>query len=67
MTVNVTAVNDVPVATPQTVAPNEDADYTITLAGTDADGDTLTYKISTLPAAGKLYQTADGWKGTFAP
>jgi autotransporter-associated beta strand protein len=54
------AANQAPVATAQTVSPNEDVDYTITLAGTDADSDPLTAIISALPAAGKLYQTADG-------
>ena len=33
----------------------------ITLSGTDMDGgDTLTYKITTLPANGYLFQTSDG-------
>lgn len=60
VTVDVTAVNDVPVATAQTVTVNEDTDVTITLAGTDGDGEDLTYKISTLPSNGTLYQTSDG-------
>ena len=55
-----TVGNATPAATPQIVAADEDMDETITLAGTDTDGDTLSYIISTLPAAGKLYQTADG-------
>ncbi|HIO72454.1 MAG TPA: tandem-95 repeat protein, partial [Flavobacteriales bacterium] len=60
VTVNVAAVNDVPVAAAQTVTVNEDTDVTITLSGTDVEESTLTYKISTLPANGTLYQTADG-------
>ena len=35
---------------------NEDTEKTITLSGTDPDGNTLTYKITSLPAAGKLYE-----------
>ena len=36
------------------------SDKTITLAGTDVDGDALTYNITTLPANGTLFQTSDG-------
>ena len=36
------------------------SDKTITLAGTDADGDPLTYNITTLPSNGTLFQTSDG-------
>ena len=39
---------------------DEDIDKTITLAGTDIDGDALTYNITTLPANGYLFQTSDG-------
>ncbi|HHZ99549.1 MAG TPA: hypothetical protein EYN68_08430, partial [Candidatus Marinimicrobia bacterium] len=56
VTVNVTAVNDVPVATAQTVTADEDVDKVITLAGTDLEGSTLTYSITTLPANGTLHQ-----------
>ncbi|MDA1190212.1 MAG: Ig-like domain-containing protein [Candidatus Poribacteria bacterium] len=52
--------NTAPTATAQTVTPNEDVDQAITLAGTDPESDTLTYKIATLPANGALYQTANG-------
>ena len=58
MTIN--AVNDVAVATSQTVSADEDTDKKITLAGTDADGDPLTYKITTLPSNGYLFQTSNG-------
>ena len=47
-------------ATAQTISADEDIDKTITLSGTDADGDALTYKITTLPANGYLFQTSDG-------
>mgnify|MGYP001187980012 CR=1 FL=1 len=60
MTINATAVDDVPIATAQTVSADEDVDKTIILAGTEVDGEDLTYKISTLPSNGTLYQTSDG-------
>src|SRR5439155_266599 len=56
-------VNDAPSATAQTVTTNEDTDKTITLAGDDGDPEltqTLTFKVSTLPGKGTLYQTTDG-------
>jgi len=59
-TVTINAVNDVAAATDQTVSADEDRDKTITLAGTDVDGDALTYNITTLPANGTLFQTSDG-------
>jgi len=60
VTVNVTKVNDLAAALAQTVTADEDIDKTITLAGTDVDGDILSYKITTLPANGYLFQTSDG-------
>lgn len=54
--------NETPVATPQTggskVTTNEDTSKLITLTGTDADGDTLTFKVTSLPSNGKLYKGA---------
>ena len=51
----ITAVNDVPVATAQTdVAATEQTAVTLTLAGTDLDIDALSYVIQTLPANGTL-------------
>ena len=51
----ITAVNDVPVATAQTdVAAIEQTEVTVTLAGTDLDNDTLSYVIQTLPTNGTL-------------
>ena len=52
--------NSAPVATAQTATGLEDQDLTITLAGTDADANALTMKITTLPTKGALYQTSDG-------
>ena len=43
VSVNITFTNVAPVASPQSVSTNEDTAKAITLAGTDADGDTLTY------------------------
>jgi len=62
VTVDVAAVNDPPVANPQTVAATEDIDMPVTLTGSDpVETDAITtYTISKLPANGKLYQTADG-------
>ena len=55
VSIAITAVNDVPVATAQTdVAATEQTEVTLTLAGTDADSDTLSYVISTLPTNGTL-------------
>src|SRR4029079_9674652 len=34
---------------------NEDTQKTITLNGTDANGDTLSFKVMSLPSSGKLY------------
>ena len=59
-TVTINAVNDVAVATDQTISADEDTDKKITLAGTDVDGDSLTYSITTLPSNGTLFQTNDG-------
>ena len=54
VTINITAVNDAPTATAQTVDATEDVAKTITLAGTDDDGDTITYIIASLPSNGTL-------------
>ena len=59
-TVTINAVNDLATATSQTVSADEDTDKKITLAGTDVDGDTLFFKITTLPLNGYLFQTSDG-------
>lgn len=56
VTVNVAAVNDAPVATDQTVQTNEDTEVAITLAGTDTENDPLTFRITTLPTDGQLFQ-----------
>jgi hypothetical protein len=51
----ITAVNDIPVATAQTdIAATEQTLVTIALAGTDAESDTITFIVSTLPTNGTL-------------
>ncbi|MAU64024.1 MAG: hypothetical protein CMC38_06775 [Flavobacteriaceae bacterium] len=54
VTINVGNLNDAPVATAQSVTVDEDTENDITHAGTDPDGDSLTYIIITLPAKGIL-------------
>jgi len=53
-------LNAAPVANNQTVTTDEDTAKTITLTGSDADaGDVLSYKITSLPASGALYDGLD--------
>ena len=58
MTIDVTAVNDAPTASPGTVTTNEDTDHTFLAAEfsyADIDGDTLSsVKVTALPTAGTL-------------
>ena len=65
VSVDVSAVNDAPVATAQTLTMAEDGVLRITLGGSDVDGDALgAITLSTLPGGGKLYQVnADGSRG----
>lgn len=56
-TVAITVVNRVPVANDQAASTNEDTPLPITLAAADADNDTLTYSVLTLPANGTLSGT----------
>ncbi len=51
-------VNRVPVANPQSLAVNQDTLLPITLTGSDADGDALSYTVVGLPAHGQLTGTA---------
>ncbi|HWS90737.1 MAG TPA: Ig-like domain-containing protein [Pyrinomonadaceae bacterium] len=55
--INVAAVNDAPVANPQTVATNEDTAKAVTLTGSDVDGDPLTYILVNPPTRGSLTGT----------
>ncbi|MDQ4035544.1 MAG: hypothetical protein M3153_06405 [Chloroflexota bacterium] len=48
--------NTAPTADSQTVTTDEEGAKLITLTGADADGDSLTFKVTSLPADGKLYK-----------
>ncbi len=54
VTITVTDVTHAPVAQAQSVSATEDGSKIITLAGTDADGDTLSFAIGTGPTHGSL-------------
>ena len=54
ISIAVAAQNDQPTATPQNVNVNEDDSVNITLAGTDVDGDSLTFAVTTQPTNGSL-------------
>jgi lysophospholipase L1-like esterase len=58
VSITVTAVNDAPTASPQSVTTNEDTAKAITLTGSDVDGDTLTFSVTTNPTHGTLSGTA---------
>ena len=58
VSITVTAVNHAPVANAQSVTTNEDTVKTITLSGSDVDGNPLTYSVVTQPAYGTLSGTA---------
>ena len=53
-TFTVTAANTAPVANAQSVSTNEDTAKTITLTGSDVDGNSLTFAIGTGPSHGSL-------------
>lgn len=65
VSVTVTAVNDAPVATAQTVATSQNTAKAITLAGADIEGGTLTYAIVANPMHGTLSGT--GAVRTYTP
>ena len=65
VTITVTPVNDAPSATPQNISTPQDTAKVITLAGTDVDGDTLTYAIATGPATAP--STSPGNQATYTP
>jgi RHS repeat-associated protein len=66
ITITVTA-NNPPVVNPQIVSTAEDAPVSITLTGTDADGDILAFAIAEFPAHGTLGGTAPNLVYTPAP
>jgi hypothetical protein len=65
MTITVTPVNDAPVATAGSATVARDSTVGITLAGTDIDGDALTYSIVAGPTQGTL--TGTGTARTYTP
>ncbi|MFM7182849.1 MAG: tandem-95 repeat protein [Verrucomicrobiales bacterium] len=58
VSIDITPVNDIPVANAQSVTTDEDTASAITLAGTDVDGDTLAYGVVSQPTKGTLSGTA---------
>jgi VCBS repeat-containing protein len=54
VSISVTAVNDAPIASAQSVTTDEDTPKDITLKGTDREGDSLTYSIVARPSHGTL-------------
>ena len=58
VSITVTPVNDAPVAAAQAVEVLEDGTLAITLAGSDIDGDALSYTVTTPPMHGALAGTA---------
>ncbi|MDQ3952506.1 MAG: Ig-like domain-containing protein, partial [Actinomycetota bacterium] len=51
--------NSPPTASPQSASTDEDTPKTLTLAGADPDGGILTYRVTSLPAHGLLYEGGD--------
>jgi hypothetical protein len=54
VTITVSPVNDAPVAYAQSQTTNEDTAKSITLTGSDVDGDTLTFSVVASPSHGSL-------------
>lgn len=65
VSMTVTAVNDVPVATAQSVSTPKNTSKSITLSGTDIEGSALTYAIVSQPSHGALSGT--GASRTYTP
>ena len=64
--INVAPVNDAPSATEQNVTTAEETADVVTLAGTDVDGDTLTFAKASDPAHGTVSITTAG-SATYTP
>jgi hypothetical protein len=70
--INMTPVNDAPVANPQSVITLQSIPVAITLTGSDVEGDDLTYSVFAPPTQGTLsgtgpnlmYTPNAGYKGT---
>lgn len=54
VTIHIAAVNDPPIALPQTVTLNEDASAAIRLNGSDPDGEPVTFAVAASPQHGTL-------------
>jgi len=67
VTIDVTPVNDTPVANPQSVITVQGRPVAITLTGSDVEGDELTYSVVTQPVHGTLSGTAPNLIYTPAP
>lgn len=67
ITLTVTPVNDTPVAAAVSVTTPEDTAASVTLVGSDIDGDALTYAVLTSPSHGVLSGTASNLTYTPAP
>jgi PKD repeat protein len=65
--VTVNAVNDAPVATPQSLTTDEDVPLDVTLTGTDVDGDALAFVVVTPPTHGTLSGTTPSLRYTPDP
>src|SRR5439155_1283648 len=65
ITIQVTPVNDPPVANSQSITNNEDTALAITLTGSDVESDALTFRIVTPPAHGTL--SGAGANQTYRP
>ena len=65
--VNVTPVNDAPVANPQTITAVVGNSSAVTLAGTDVDGNPLTYSIVGQPARGTVTPLTGSQNVTYTP
>jgi len=72
VSITINAVNDTPSATAQSVSGNEDAAQSITLAGSDPEGSSLTYALASNPSHGSAslsgntvtYTPAANYNGT---
>ena len=65
ITITVDDTNQVPTASAQSVTGDEDVSQTITLSGSDPDGDTLTYALASQPSSGTV--TLNGSTATYTP
>ena len=65
VSLTVQAVNDAPVANVQSIGTDEDTAKAVTLSGSDADGDSLTFRVVSGPAHGTL--SGSGANLTYTP